>query len=318
MTYHHRERRAAAGGRLCLLAALLLVLAGAAPGCTDVPRESGDMTTLATQLEAGVPGAGSGRYVDPNPAQREAFAHVLSLMAAGNLKDAAAAAEPLNYEVYVYTDTVSGCSYDLLIEQTPIAFGWGTYLLNPETSARDIIVEAPHPKADARTPLFAAEICRTLEARALLIAGTHRAADKARASDPTRNANSIFELAHETLSTPETYVIAVHGFTRAKRPAYPDAVYSNGSDDPAPILYALRADLAKRRINCGVFDGRNWRALGATDDLQGAHTRAIKGTFIHAEFSREVREDKTRRATVAESFRYLLTPILDRQRAPAE
>jgi hypothetical protein len=296
--------------RLCALTAVLLAVA-IPPASASLRHQRGDLVRLAAQLDAAVPRANSYIYVDPTPAQREAFAAALALLVAGDLKRAAKVADRFNYDVVMYSDMTTKLCHNLLRERSPITLGWGTYIINPNRGARDIILEAPHPKSDALTPVFAAELYRALDAGALLIAGTHRnAAGIGGIADVTRNPNSIFQLAHEQLSLPTTCVIAIHGFALEYHPDYPPAVYSNGTDYPTPLLYDLAGDLTARGIACGVYDGIAWTDLGATYDVQAASTWAIGGEFVHAEYAREVRDDPVARQVVADSFGYVLAPFV--------
>ncbi|MBI5563777.1 MAG: hypothetical protein HY870_02705 [Chloroflexi bacterium] len=103
--------------------------------------------------------------------------HEITLFGAENPNRAAGLAAENSYELARYADRgEDGAESWLLRELSPIRKGWGLYAFRVQ-AAYDVIVEEPHPLADADTPAIAAAIYRLLYARTLLIAGAHRGAD---------------------------------------------------------------------------------------------------------------------------------------------
>ena len=118
-----------------------------------------------------------------------------------------------------------------------------------QSTARALIVEAPHPVFDTDTDEEALRIFTDLPARALVISGTHRCASSAASpcdgqtsactgssqsypvSDMAHVTSSAFQAAHQALAAalPSAWVLNVHGMggsgvsgldARATRPAY--------------------------------------------------------------------------------------------------
>ena len=85
-------------------------------------------------------------------------------------------------------------------------------------------------------------------------------------------------------------------------PGYPDAILSNGSAEPHEELDRLAAAIEARVASVGIFDGRSWSRLGATQNPQGIHTRAIGGRFYHLELRYRLRGDPARRSAIVDAL----------------
>ena len=133
-----------------------------------------------------------------------------------------------NYDIVHFVDTVFTRSYYLIRERLDSNYydenmivnpdddvagsfrnGWGLYLISPSASRSNLLIEVPHPCDDFIAPYFATELFTQCDAFALAIAGAGREVrwtgippynnGKSR-SDPSRNANSVFQIFHEVIS----------------------------------------------------------------------------------------------------------------------
>jgi hypothetical protein len=157
-------------------------------------------------------------------------------------------------------------------------------------------VEAPHPLADERSDLIALDIYRALDARALLIAGAHRYANKDGSSDVAHVSDSIFQSIHEALlqETPGVsgvpVVLQIHGFAAENHLGYPSVVLGYGrtaSQAEIPLYKEIVDALAARGINAGICDKDTWLDLCGTRNVQGSVTEGL--IFIHIELDEMMR-----------------------------
>ena len=136
--------------------------------------------------------------------------------------------DSFHYELVQFTDTTFDHVYYMLREQLDSSFvdsnlsgivdddvigsfrnGWGLYILNPAAIQSNLILEVPHPCDDFIAPYIATELFQQCDAFALLIAGAGREVkwtgvgdynNGKSISDPSRNANTVFQVFHEVLS----------------------------------------------------------------------------------------------------------------------
>ncbi|NQV16404.1 CapA family protein [bacterium] len=89
------------------------------------------------------------------------------------------------------------------------ANGWGLYILNPNATRQQVVVEIPHPCDDFISPYLGTEMFLQTDAFALLLAGAGREVrwngdapynNNKSLSDPSRIDNSVFQVFHEVLS----------------------------------------------------------------------------------------------------------------------
>jgi hypothetical protein len=200
----------------------------------------------------------------------------------------------LNY--YVDRGDAEAGSY-LLREKRPIENGWGLYAFRVDSTS-NIIIEAPHPLYDRRTPSVALDLYRALDARALLIAGAHRNANGDGSADVAHAPDSIFQSVHETLvkevksSDGQVIVLQIHGFHTSKHDGYPQAVLGFGkSIDSAELTLGQELENIFRQqgLNVGVCTGNNWPDLCGTTNVQAASMNG--GMFIHIELDEKVRKN---------------------------
>ncbi|WP_347674454.1 hypothetical protein [Actinocorallia sp. B10E7] len=256
-----------------------------------------------------LPGRGSERFVEGRGAEVARVGAGVSAARSGRLAWARTVLARVGYRVVRVTDTGTRRDYLVIREPAPCRRCWGTYVLPAGGRSRATVVEVPHPRSDEHTEAFGTEAFQALNASALLIAGTHRAANRSAASDVAHNGGSAFTAVHRRLTARGTLVLQYHGFGRAGRARYPQVVISDGVDRkgtgarPPAHLRRLERNLRARGISAGVFDGTRWRDLGATRNVQGAHTRAQGGRFVHMEHAPEIRRSEAERTRAIRAVR---------------
>jgi hypothetical protein len=188
--------------------------------------------------------------------------------ASGNLQAACStiAENQFPYDLVLFTDLPRANEEVILLrERSPIDFGWGTYVIRPGES-RDLVIEVPHPIADEITRNEGITMFRELEARALMVAGTHRCANSDfancggttiacgqvepyRVSDVAHADRTMFQVTHQRLvpCRGTTVAIQLHGNSLH---SCPDLFISNGSKNPGPLS---RAFTRNAEASCSGF-----------------------------------------------------------------
>ena len=237
-------------------------------------------------------------YLVPTKTQQSAFSEIVSKLESGELISASDLAEGYNFDLVRYLDLgdEKAASY-LLREQVPISRGWGLYMFRAG-AVTNIIVEAPHPLADKMSDIVALDIYRALDARALLIAGAHRAADPEGVADVAHTPESIFHSIHETLvqkttAFPDTpVVLQIHGFAADKHPGYPRVILGFGqsaSREETLLSRDLIDAFNALGIDAGICEGDSWQDLCGTKNIQGSDKENV--IFIHIELDETIRAD---------------------------
>ena len=314
-----------------ILAALLLLCTSLVPrAATNI---SGNFISEAQRLEAfssNPYGSGSNNYVAPTGAEWAQFKTAAQALWTGNAAAAEANAASLDYHLIVFTHTNTATTLlGLRARETNGAptKPWGTFFVNTN-SAATVLIEAPHPQNDLRSPLLAAEIFLKSGARGFLLAGAHRNANGMNTADPGNLTNTIFHAVHEEWSgvNGENTGWQIHGFAIANHPGFPSntlAVLSTGVDVTnvmstnivlldeqlewnALKSYAYNDALAATNVlnvlvNEGVA-GTNFDGLAATHNVQGKYSRALGGTFVHVELATIVRTNAAMRTRAADAI----------------
>lgn len=275
-------------------------------------------------------------YVDPSPALN-AFRHVASAMAWGDVKAAARQAKELKYEVVEFTDTETKKPYYVLredLDAVKTIRGWGSYIINPNSRV-DALIEAPHPFADVHTPEIGGLVFEQCEAKGFLLAGAHR--EKADVPDLV---DSIFHQVHMAWIGPAAQVTAwqIHGFASFKH-AFPrgaQVVASTGDGEIAPEVAALDSVLEERGLTSYVFNelpaeadanrelngdvaGVTFTSLAAAKNEQGRLSRSLGGSFVHVELDVDVRADRERRKLASSAIAAVIAqPVMAEQRRPSD
>jgi hypothetical protein len=270
--------------------------------------ERGDLREFVTAFKETLPGLDSQGFRQPEPPELEQLMAALETALTGQPSAALPGLDRFDYDLLHFEDATSGASHLMLRERQPMQRGWGLLLVNLAPTARRALIEVPHPIWDSKTPELAIEAYLGLEASHFLMAGAHRFANgrPSPVSDMARNLNSLFMALHRRLADAVTPTLQYHGFHADSHPGYPNIVLSNGSPDPHPELFTLQAAFEAAGESGGVFDGRQWTDLGATNNPQAAHTRALGGRFYHLEHRYGVRARPHRREAVVAATRAVL------------
>lgn len=261
-------------------------------------------------LEENMPRANSEGYVVPTGKEQQDFAELVAMLGTQDLVRAAQLAMQNNYTLINYRDRGDDNAMNYLLrENKPIQKGWGLYAFRVDSTS-NIIIQAPHPLYDRRTPTVAMDIYRALNARALLIAGSHRNANADGSADAAHTTESIFHSVHEALAhemqagSEQVIILQIHGYHTSKHTGYPQAVFGFGENIEAPefaIGQRLKYALIEQRINIGLCDGYVWQDLCGTTNAQGSTTNGA--IFIHIELDENIRKnDKALVAALVQVF----------------
>jgi len=203
-----------------------------------------------------------------------------------------------NYTLTYYMDRGDDNAMNYLLrENKPIQKGWGLYAFRVDSTS-NIIIEAPHPLYDRRTPSVAMDIYRALNARALLIAGAHRNANSDGSADAAHTTKSIFHSIHAALSqeiqtaSGNAIILQIHGFHTSKHNGYPRAVFGFGEKMQGTefaIAQKLQDALSNQGISVGLCTGDVWKELCGTKNTQASITHG--GLFIHIELDEKMRQN---------------------------
>ena len=281
-----------------------------------MPVLEGTLMNQVTRLEKDLPRAATEGFTIPEDAEMTAFSDIPADLREGRLELALTSAQANAYELFWYTDrNDKGAVSYLLREADPSRKGWGVYAFRVATES-SLIVEAPHPLADADTPSVSVAIYRDLNARALLIAGAHRDANRDGSADAAHDPQTVFQAIHESelrqslSSTDSAIVLQIHGFAASSHPAYPQVIvsYEHGRDiNPANLVQgqliesAIVKALQQRGVEAGTCGGGQWRDLCGSTNIQAS--TMSQGLFIHLELDDSVRrEDKQLRAALADAL----------------
>jgi hypothetical protein len=339
-----------------------VVLVYKTPEAVWLPSFSGDLAGfVTTELLTSIPGVqGSGasadrsdqhnQYVLPTESQLGAWRVVFRSLLAGAWDDAHVQARTISstYNVVRFLDTPSNRTYYVLMEGRPGEIpapvghasgitisdpadgtrrGWGTYIFDPQPR-RALSLSAPHLHDDLDTAEQAAEAYVGLRARTLLIAGTDRDQNTARAvceqssrpyleSDVAHTSESVFQVAFEELYTSDvfTWHIQFHGNSTCDS----DVFLSNGITPAPTVLQMLASNIRSASaaaaqggpvLTVDVFDSSDDCASRGTDNMQmrfasgrphtdicaPGHGPIAASRFIHVEQRRDARRSKADRA----------------------
>lgn len=258
-----------------------------------------------------VPPPDSDAYVRPTYAQRHALYQSVILASRGHDDLALRSAHAAGYTL---------CRRDGVMQWAPEVpgRGWPQVALRLHPSI-PLILEAPHPQFDLHTHEEAVYLFDALEARALVVAGTHRCANPRpagctgrtsvcggrpepyRESDMAHVTDSHFQAAHAALAErfAEDVVISFHGMGAA------GASLSNGTTQPVsihdpiarlasalrwvfpdvPVTSCNRYPGAHRRVHlCGTTNVQG-RELNGSPNACSVAARQGSQRFIHFEQS---------------------------------
>jgi hypothetical protein len=286
---------------------MLLSLAGCASRPNLTPPASPVLETIKGGfrneigiLEKNMPHAKSEGYLLPTIQEQADFAKLVSTLNTGDLARAVDLATGNDYTLHYYVDRGDNYAMSYLLrEQGPIQKGWGLYAFRLDSTS-NIIIEAPHPLYDKRTPTVALDVYRALDARALLIAGAQRNANRDKSADVAHAPESIFQSVHLALSqeiqtsSDDVIILQIHGFHSSKHEGYPEVVFGLG-ENPLPkqvtIAQKIKVALSEQGISTGLCMGiaSELEDLCAKTNLQSSVTN--EGAFIHIELDEKIRRN---------------------------
>ncbi len=298
-----------------------LLAAQACPHSAEVRPSSGRLSTarfgsvedFAREARRGWP---SRRYVPPTEVERAAVAGLIR-----SVDDSAA---HLVADGFRAVEIGGGPALFGVLESETRRHGAGAYVLRP--SGARLVLELPHTSTDEGTLPIGLAVFTETQAAALLMDTAHRyrgagcvaptseAADDEVAnpassaavvrepqltppsvahpcaSDLAHSPSTIFQAAHEALTTRPSarLVVALHGF--ADRSDFPHVVVSAAGTtfDVAPFVRAYRAEFPMLVIGQYPSDVGQ---LGGTRGVQARHLQSLGRPMMHIELSRTVRDE---------------------------
>jgi hypothetical protein len=354
-----RDKRGSAAGNLDDFIIDNVVLVYKTPDALSLPAVTGDLGAfIQTELLpsiANVKGSGASaepadqrnEYVLPTASQLGSWRVVFRSLLAGAWTDAHSQARTISstYNVVAFLDVSSQRTYYVLMEGLPgqipapvgrpssVAIddpadqsrrGWGTYVFDPQ-GRRALSLSAPHPHDDLDTAEQATDAFLALQGRTLLIAGTDRDQNTARASceqsgrpyleaDVAHTSESVFQVAFEEIYASDvfTWHIQFHGNSTCAA----DVFLSNGVTSAPPLLHTLAASIRAASVaaaqggpvlTADVFDSLNDCPARGTDNMQMRFASGLPhgsicapdngpiapSRFIHVEQRRDARRART-------------------------
>lgn len=204
------------------------------------------------------------------------FAAALNAVVDGDRVEADKHAAAAGYRIV--DKQFEGKDYAILMERDGAAIGPVVAIAMSPT--RDAIIEAPHPVKDSHTNKQSAVLFLKLGARALIVAGANRCAARDespcsgmtgicgggrapyRTSDPAHNPETLFHVAHRTLTRrwEKSIAIQMHGFNNSGSSVW--FVMSDGTKEKRPGDPSL---VGKVRDRIHTVLGRKERAVSCQD-----------------------------------------------------
>jgi hypothetical protein len=237
-----------------------------------------------------------GNYTEPSSSDYSTMSTIFGLIDtgvsqndAGPILSASSVATQLEYQLIPLNDSATGNKYYVLMENTTLNRGWGSYLFSAERSPSKtpVIIEAPHPVTDFNSQQIAYMIFTSAypHVTALLVSGVERTFGPNGQTDMAHRTQSIFETAHEAFTKFGSVVIQIHGFDASHHPTEPLVVLSDGDGGINGALQAIASGLEAAKLSVGVFDGFTHEKLGAQKNVQGRYARTFGAGFVHSEIS---------------------------------
>jgi hypothetical protein len=237
-----------------------------------------------------------GNYTEPSSSDYSTMSTIFRLIGtgisqndAGSILSASNVAVQLKYQLIPVNDSGTGNKYYVLMENTTVNRGWGSYLFAADRSPSptQVIIEAPHPVTDFNSQQIAYTIFISAypHVTALLVSGVERTFGPNSQTDMAHRTQSIFETAHEAFTKFGSVVIQIHGFDASNHPTEPMVVLSDGDGGINGALQAIASNLEAANLSVGIFDGFTHEKLGAQGNVQGRYARAFGAGFVHSEIS---------------------------------
>jgi hypothetical protein len=299
------------GGALALVVVVLIagcVRTGSSGSAGPDPTASGGTPqSLASTVEDAVaagPSRGSDAYREPSSAQADEVAAAVVGLLAGDDR-------PSTPDGVGIGNAVDADGRDLRVVAEDRGEddlrGWGTYaVLSGAGTPAKLVVEVPHPRADAGTEELGPRLFAALHADALLVAGAHRSSGKG--ADVAHDSASAFAAVDRAIVGRGTVVIQVHGFDESQHRGRADVVLSSTTSTPDPLVVDLADALDRAGFRPCVYDGKDCDALAGTRNTEGAHARQVGATFIHLELGSDIRQKGHEQEDLIAAITSVLTP----------
>lgn len=217
--------------------------------------------------------------------------------------DAATPLQSLGFTVLTGTDSVTGRAFALAYNETGTDRAWGAYLVDL-SAPLTLMIQAPHPVADANTELMALDHWRRTPGSILLVAGAHRLAggvqgDGYGLADVAHRVDSLFHLVAANYAALGVAAVQWHGFADVSAPGL-DHVVSPGSGNVGAGTLRIAESLGWAGFTVGV----GWEPPGsetgliALENAQGDDAVLKGAAWTHIENSATVRQDADLRTAV--------------------
>lgn len=262
---------------------------------STLPWVTEPLLQVFNQIQNRIIGLVPGNYTEPTTADYSVMARIFSSVGtgvsqndAGSILSATTLARQADYQLVPVNDSATGNKYYVLMENSSVNRGWGSYLFSAEESAStQVFIEAPHPITDYNSQQVAYVIFTSTYPRvaALLVSGVERTFGPTGQTDMAHRSQSIFETAHEALTKFGSVVIQIHSFSAFAHPTEPLVVLSNGDGGLNGALQSIAQNLESASLSVGIFDGFQHARLGAENNVQGRYARAFGAGFVHSEIS---------------------------------
>ena len=312
-------RRGVGRRAVCIWLAALSALPSLACG-GETPPPTVDLEDLVVTFVGSIPGPGTDAMALPTEAQTSRFVEALRAAQAGDPRRAQELVAPLAYRVRTLADSVTRRRMYVFEERRTRGGewpnGWGMYVIAAE-SARPLLVEVAHPVHDVNTPQVGVQAFRDGRAAALLVAGTHRYANRDGSSDVAHDDRTMFAEVNRALVRRGQTVLQPHGFDSSGAAKesdgieHSDVVVSAGIAPPPAVVDSVTAALQGKGFAVCEYDGDRCADLGGTLNVEGEWCREVGATFVHLELDRDVRDDPTRRALAARTVVKTLGSVPD-------
>lgn len=266
-----------------------------------------DLEKFVADFAARSPRAGDG-YTLPTKAERATLVRAWELLRGGDADRAAQLVAPLGMDVARLVDTGAAQGAESLVMYDRgvrgDSRGIGMYLARAGASSEDAFhLQSPHPWDDNHTERISALAYRSSDATTLALAGASRKTGRELESDAAHSPDSAFTAIAETISTPGSRIVQLHGFGQSRHPGYGAAVVSTGGDHPDDLSRAVTSALRDRYVDARLVgvDG-SYPNLAGRNNVQGAHARSNGASWVHVELGDKVRDAAAERVHVAEAM----------------
>ncbi|HEV2226155.1 MAG TPA: hypothetical protein VGR56_05045 [Nitrososphaerales archaeon] len=299
---------------ICVFRQPARALASPGPLTSRIAWVTEPLPDVFRQIQYRLLGIVSGVYLEPSYANLTTMREVFSLVESGISKNdtsaiftASSLASQMKYQLLPVNDSATGHKFYVLVEDSNVNRGWGSYFFvaepSPVSSPR-VTIEAPHPVTDFNSQNIAYDIFLGAYPRiaAFILSGAERTYGPSGQTDMAHRTLSVFETANEVSATPGSIVIQIHSFAADRHPGYPMAVLSTGDGGTNGALQSIAESLSSSGITVGVFDGYSYESLGDQLGAQGRYVRAVGAGYVHAEISTTVVFNSTLIPVLENSF----------------